>query len=133
VAAAKEWTPALLPPDATRHGQPTLDLFESFQPGIYDVEGWLNPRESGAIYLRAYEVTKGTRLSADRLGGTSYERIGWSAATDELFLYNVHIVIYEGDWGQPYTARFEVWFKPDSGAVERKLFERVFKIEGWQR
>jgi hypothetical protein len=29
--------------------------------------------------------------------------------------------------------RFEVWFKPDSTNPERKLAERIFKIEGWQR
>ena len=32
-----------------------------------------------------------------------------------------------------YAARFEVWFVPDSGRPERKLMERVFRIEGWQR
>jgi hypothetical protein len=133
VMAAREWTRSLLPPNATRSGKPTLDFFESFQPGIYDVEGWLNPGEPGVVYLRAYEVTKGTRLSADRLYEKSNERIGWSETADELFLYNSHITIYEGDWGQPYAARFEVWFKPDGGGAERKLFERVFKIEGWQR
>ncbi len=35
--------------------------------------------------------------------------------------------------GQPYAARFELWFVPDSGQGERKLLERIFKIEGWQR
>lgn len=37
------------------------------------------------------------------------------------------------DWGKPYAARFEVWFKPDSGKAERRLAERIFRIEGWQR
>lgn len=32
-----------------------------------------------------------------------------------------------------YPMRFEVWFKPDSTNPERKLAERIFKIEGWQR
>jgi hypothetical protein len=51
----------------------------------------------------------------------------------ELFFSNAFFTIYEGDWGKPYAARFEVWFIPDSGAPEWKLLERVFKIEGWQR
>ena len=42
-------------------------------------------------------------------------------------------MIGEGDWGKYYAARFEVWFDPDSGAPERKLLEKNFKIEGWQR
>ena len=40
---------------------------------------------------------------------------------------------YEGDWGKPYAARLEVWFTPDSGGPDRKLMEKTFKIEGWQR
>jgi len=27
----------------------------------------------------------------------------------------------------------ELWFAPAGGAPERKLFEDVFRIEGWQR
>jgi len=34
--------------------------------------------------------------------------------------------------GPAYGARFEDWFAPSSGAAERKLAERTFKIEGWQ-
>jgi len=32
-----------------------------------------------------------------------------------------------------HAARFEVWFEPDNGDPERKLAERIYKIEGWQR
>ncbi|WP_348636566.1 hypothetical protein QLS71_015380 [Mariniflexile litorale] len=41
--------------------------------------------------------------------------------------------IYEGDWGKPYGARFEVWFKPDNGGKEVKLLEKNYIIEGWMR
>jgi hypothetical protein len=57
----------------------------------------------------------------------------WSTESSERFGAKAGFMIYEGDWGKPYAARFEVWFKPDSGKTERKLAERVFKIEGWQR
>ena len=97
------------------------------------MEGWVNPGEPGTVYLRAYEVTRKTRLSEDRLYESSNERVGWSGSPDELFLYNTHVTINEGDWGQPYAARFELWFKPESGTPERKILERNFKIEGWQR
>jgi hypothetical protein len=85
------------------------------------------------LYLKAFEVTKGTALSGDRLKERSNEWIGWSENPKELFLSNTEFTIYEGDYGKPYAARFEVWFAPDSGAPERKLTEKVFKIEGWQR
>jgi hypothetical protein len=49
------------------------------------------------------------------------------------FSNNGTITIYEGDWGKPYAARFEVWFKGNEDQRERKLMEKVYKIEGWQR
>ena len=123
----------ILPPDSIRKASPSLDLVNSFQPGLYDSRIRANPGEPGMIYLKAFEITKGTRLSADRLKEKSNEWIGWSGDPGEVFFSNTTFTIYEGDWGKPYAARFEVWFVPDSGGAERKLMEKVFKIEGWQR
>ena len=113
-------------------GQP-FRLLEGMQPGIYGVAYSLNPGEPGVVYLKAFEVTQGTPLSASRLRGKSETRMTWSENPAERFGAKAGFTVYEGDWGKPYAARFEVWFKPDSGKVERKLAERVFKIEGWQR
>jgi hypothetical protein len=135
LAAGASWKQIreLLPADAITRGAPSLELSSSFQPGIYDVFIRANPGEPGMVYLKAFEVTRGTPLSADRLTEKSNEWIGWSGDPSEQFFSNTNITIYEGDWGKPYAARFEVWFKPDSGATERKLFEKIYKIEGWQR
>jgi hypothetical protein len=108
-------------------------LLEGMQPGIYGVAYSLNPGEAGAVYLKAFEITKGTPLSEDRLEASSETRMTWSADPAEKFGAKSGFTIYEGDWGKPYAARFEVWFKPDSKAPERKLAERIYKIEGWQR
>jgi hypothetical protein len=124
---------SILPAGSIRQGDPVFELSDSLQPGIYDSEIWLNPGEPGMIYLKAYEVTGGTPLSVDRLKERSNEWIGWSDDPKELFFSNTIFTIYEGDWGKPYAARFEIWFAPDSGANDRKLMEKVFKIEGWQR
>ncbi len=113
-------------------GQP-FRLLEGMQPGLYGVLYSLNPGEPGVVYLKASEVTKGTRLSEDSLRQASATRMTWSADPTERFGAKAGFTIYEGDWGKPYAARFEAWFKPDSGKPERKLAERVFKIEGWQR
>ncbi|HNS22904.1 MAG TPA: hypothetical protein PKH24_20565 [Sedimentisphaerales bacterium] len=124
---------ALLPVDSIRRGAPILNLYRGMQPGIYEVEAWINPGEPGLVYLKAFEVTRGTRLSSSDLRKYSNERTGWSDDPNELFYSNTNVTLYEGDWGQPYAARFELWFVPDSGQAERKLLERIFKIEGWQR
>ena len=113
-------------------GQP-FRLLTGMQPGIYGVVYSLNPGEPGTVYLKAFEVTKGTPLSVERLEATSKTRMTWSADSSERFGAKAGFTIYEGDWGKPYAARFEVWFTPDSGKADRKLAERVFKIEGWQR
>lgn len=124
---------SLLPAGSIRRSAPSLELRNSFQPGLYDSIVWVNPGEPGMLYLKAFEVTKGTPLSVDRLKEKSNEWPGWSEDPEEVFLANAHFTIYEGDWGKPYAARFEVWFVPDSGAPERLLVERTFRIEGWQR
>ena len=135
LAMAPEWSTiqSILPSGATRSGEPTIHIHSSLQPGIYDSEIWVNPSEAGMIYLKAYEITSEYRPSTDRLKERSNEWVGWSEDSSQLFFSNAHFTIYEGDWGKPYAARFEVWFVPDSGGPERKLVEKVFKIEGWQR
>ncbi|MCL5036013.1 MAG: hypothetical protein M1269_02745 [Chloroflexi bacterium] len=124
---------SIVPPGSIKQGEPSFELRKSYQPGIYNSEIWVNPGEAGMIYLKAFEVTKGAPLSEDRLKEASNEWVGWSSDPAELFFSNTHFTVYEGDWGKPYAARFEVWFVPDSGGAERKLMEKVFKIEGWQR
>lgn len=121
----------MLPTGSIRSGSASFDLRGG--DGTYDTVIWANPGEPGQVYLKAYEVTQGTALSVAELKEKSNEWIGWSNHTDELFLSNTTITIYEGDRGKPYAARFEVWFVPDSGSGERKLLEKVFKIEGWER
>ena len=108
-------------------------LLTGMQPGIYGVVYSLNPGEPGSVYLKAFEVTKGTPLSVERLEAKSRTRMTWSADSSERFGAKAGFTIYEGDWGKPYAARLEVWFTPDSSKADRKLAERIFKIEGWQR
>ena len=130
----QEFCELKLPPDAALHGKkPDIILFNGFQGGLYNAEVFCNPGEQGRIYLKAYEITKGTRLSESRLEAACNEISGWSNNPDELFYSQMEFTIYEGDWNQFYGARFEVWFKPVSGAPERKLFEKNYKIQGWMR
>lgn len=123
----------LLSEEGVRTGEPSIELWQGGQSGIYNATLWANPGEPGRVYLKAFEVTQGTPLSAEYLYDRSHEWLGWSDDPDELFLSNSRFTIYEGDWDDFYAARFEVWFEPDSGGSDRKLLERVFKIEGWQR
>ena len=114
--------------DAEKTAQPSgplLCIARSRMAGgdyVYKFRG--DAGEAGAVYLCAYEVTKGTRLSERSL------REGTEMHSGGLFDGGREFRIYEGDTGYEYAARFEVWFIPDSGGPERKLSERVYKIMG---
>lgn len=104
-------------------------LANSFQPGIYKYYFWFKPKEKGTIYLKAFEITQNDPLSVERLAEQS-------AIDVDKGLYRVYdqeFKIYEGDWGQPYGAKIEVWFKPASGKDDYRLLEKNYKIEGWMR
>ena len=122
---------ALLPPESIQRGAPEIHLVG--QGGIYQVYARVNPGAAGRVYLKVFEATRNTRLSADRITERSREYTGWSADPQEQFFFNTEITVYEGDWDVYYPARFELWFVPQDGGAEHKLVEKIFKIEGWQR
>lgn len=119
--------------DQVKHGKPSFTLYKSFQSGKYLAEIWVNPGEPGIIYLKAFEVTQKTPLSVDSLKEKSTKSVEWSENPNELFYTGTRFTIYEGDWGNPYAATFQVWFKPKNNKRSRKLIEKTYKIEGWQR
>ncbi|NQY09723.1 MAG: hypothetical protein HRT71_09450, partial [Flavobacteriales bacterium] len=100
------------------------------QPGLYEYDVWLNKIENGTVYLKAFEITQEYQLSIDRLPKQSSIKVNNQSDKILKFESNGHFTIYEGDWGKPYAARFEIWFKPNNKEKERKLIE---KIEGWMR
>ncbi|MBS7252999.1 hypothetical protein [Flavobacterium branchiicola] len=110
-----------------------FQLYNSFQPGLYEYDFWIGKIESGTIYLKAFEITNNEALSTTRLPKSSSLKVYNSSDKIKKFSTADDFTIYEGDWGQPYAARFEVWFKPDNGKKERKLFSKNYKIEGWMR
>jgi hypothetical protein len=113
--------------------QTDFQLYNSYQPGLYEFDFWTNKIESGTIYLKAFEITQEYALSTDRLPERSSVKVYNPTDSIKKFGTTSHFTIYEGDWGQPYAARFEIWFKPDNGGQERKLFNKNYKIEGWMR
>lgn len=110
-----------------------FELQNSFQPGLYTVEIWLAKIDSGIVYLKAYQIPTNHRLSEYELRTGSEIVVGHSS--DSLVKYETkdHFTIYEGDWGKPYAARVELWYKSVDSSEEVKLLEKNYKIEGWQR
>jgi amino acid transporter len=111
--------------------QMDLVLYNSDQPGMYEFDFWAGKLDNGTIYLKAFEITQEDELSSDNLRKQSEVNIVNPSYTFKRFGSTEYFKIYEGDWGNYYAARFEVWFRPTTGSEERKLFEKNFKIEGW--
>jgi hypothetical protein len=109
-----------------------FELYNGMQPGMYDWDIPVGGLQQGTIYLKAFEVTKGTPLSAESLkrDTSMYVHISKPFKTYRL----AHdFMINEGDWGDYYAARFELWYLPANGGKERKLVEKIYRIEGWMR
>jgi hypothetical protein len=99
------------------------------QPGMYKYYLWFAPIEDGTVYLKAFEITENDPLSAERLKARTSVLVNPA----DLTLYSKDFTIYEGDWGQPYGARIEVWFKPSNGKADYRLIQKNYKVEGWMR
>ena len=119
-------------PKPKKSGTPqTTDfkLINGMQGGIYHYLATVNPGEDGEVYLRAYEVTKGTRLSAERIKQCTIEKV--VGAGEKIIGIGKEFKIYEGDWDKYYAARIEIWFIPANGGKPRKLKEKLFRVQGW--
>lgn len=99
------------------------------QPGIYKYYTDYTPKETGHFYVRAYEITSNDRLSGERIK----ERSKCMVENLEPKIHEGEFTIYEGDWGDKYGSRIELWFQPSNGMHEYKIYERNYIVEGWQR
>ncbi len=142
------YVPALWPDASPPRGEPRMEVHDGVQPGIYVVTAWVNPREKGRAFVRVFHdetkplpkegkakeqiTTPGQQLSEERIRDRSVEFIGWSGEGDVLFPYQSELTVYEGDWHEPYDARFELRFVNEQGE-ERTLVTTSRGIEGWMR
>ena len=110
-----------------------IRLYAGPQGGIYEADVWCNAGEAGEVYLRAFEITRGVELSPNRIPKRTCQKIPYEADAAKMLYQRMEFTIYEGNWGQYYGARIELWFRPDNGRQERKLLERNYKVEGWMR
>lgn len=109
-----------------------LTIWNSFQRGIYTYDFYYGPLSSGEIYLKCFEVTENLPLSEERIAESSKVLIN-STSSFEKLVSRQEFTIYEGDWGDYYAARIEVWYRDSVTKEERKLLEKVYRVEGWMR
>lgn len=109
-----------------------LTIWSGSQGGIYTYDFSYGPLPSGEIYLKCFEVTENLPLSEERIAESSKVIIAPTSSFSKL-VSRQEFTIYEGDWGDYYAARIEVWYRDSATKEERKLLEKVYRVEGWQR
>lgn len=129
------------PIDFLRNGQiDSLKNIEVNEPMIvvigsgyngYNFYIWHKPTEKGEIYIKAFELTQNIRLSELHLMEGTKNNI--SELSKNYQLYESRAIIGEGTFENYYPARFELWFKSENSGIEKKLTERNYVIDGWDR
>lgn len=104
--------------------------------GMYCFDFYAGNLPKGIIWLKGYEATRNIPLSNS-----------WGIRTGELTnpvkVHEVHsfkrlvekqdFLIYDGDWGDYYAVRLEVWFEDVKSRKPKKLMEKTYRMEGWMR
>lgn len=108
-----------------------LQIWNGEQGGIYHYAFYWPALSDGEIYLRCFEATKDTELSASRLKPRTTVRVFGHNEFGQV-VPPTEFTIYEGDWEDYYAVRVEVWHKP-TGGKPHKLMEKIYRMEGWTR
>lgn len=108
-----------------------LQIWNGEQGGIYHYAFYWPALSDGEIYLRCFEATKNTELSASRLKPRTTVRVFGHNEFGQV-VPPTEFTIYEGDWEDYYAVRVEVWHKP-TGGEPHKLMEKIYRMEGWMR
>jgi hypothetical protein len=109
-----------------------LQIWNGSQGGIYNYDFYYGPLPAGEIYLKCFEVTEDIPLSDYRLKKASMVKINGTSTFSKL-VDKQEFTIYEGVFHDYYAARIEVWFKDAKTGDEKKLLEKVYRVEGWMR
>lgn len=109
-----------------------LQIQNDIQGGMYLYDFYYGALPAGDIYLKCYEVTENLPLSEERILEASKVSIERSTSFTQL-VSKQRFTIYEGEWGDYYAARIEVWHRDADTQQEQKLYEKVYRVEGWMR
>lgn len=116
------------------NSQTWLQIWNGLHGGIYEFDFYYPALPIGKVYLRCFEVTTNTELSSDRLRKRTETTVLNHTSFGKI-IDRKEFTIYEGDWEEYYAVRVEVWFHDFSKkrGKDRKLMERVYRMEGWMR
>ena len=99
--------------------------------GGYAFYMWHQPLEKGEIYIRAFEITKEIPIGNPELSDETRNLINSLSNTYQV--YKGVYLIHEGALEIYYPVRFELWFRSAETGKEKKLTEKSYLIDGWDR
>lgn len=111
--------------------QNDIVLYNGSQGGMYDYRVYLHEKLCGKIWIECYEVGKNERLSRNSI--EKQTMLSVRPVDANILLPKKHFTIYEGVWGEYYVARIELWFMDSITHKSRKLIEKTYRVEGWER
>ena len=109
-----------------------LQIWDGCQGGIYLYDFYYPSLPKGTVYLKCFEVTENDPLSAGRVKGASSVAHEATKSFSKI-VDKQEFTIFEGDWGEYYAVRVEVWHCDASTKKETKLLEKIYRMEGWMR
>ena len=92
---------------------------------------WHKSKEKGEIFIKAFELTQNIQLSELELYNGTKKEI--TELNNQFNFYKGNSTIYEGTFGDFYPTRFELWFKSEKTGIEKKMTEKSYLIDGWDR
>jgi len=112
--------------------QDYLQIWNGPQGGIYKYDFYYPSLPAGDVFLRCYEVTKNIPLSEERIREKSTVSVDSTYSFSQV-VDKKEFTVYEGDWGDYYAARIEVWHRDANTGKEKKLMDKIYRVEGWMR
>ena len=100
----------------------------------YDWDFYYPALPDGILYLRLFEVTKNEPLSYEQIKKETKTYVSNHTAFGHIeHNQGKGFTIYEGDFERYYAARVEVWHRDTLKHQERKLVEKIYRVDGYNR
>ena len=109
-----------------------LQIWKDYEGGRYTYDFSYPALPAGTVFLKCYEAGDNIPLSTDVMRRNTFVPCTATLSFSTI-VSKREFVIYEGDWGDYYAVRVEVWHRDSVTHQESKLTEKVYRMEGWMR
>ena len=127
----KGWHKYIPPIIDSNDMQSWLQIWVAGVGGMYSYSFYYPELPDGKVYLKCFADYDNTELSKSRVKEASTVDFSNHSSFGKI-IDRQRFTIYEGDWGDYYLVRVEVWHRDMSGR-EKMLISKIYRMEGWMR